>query len=131
MELTEKEAHCVARLLQGAIYGDTLWRGCEYCKYQCRRFLPKKSEPHTQNLQLQTYESLLARLTQETGVDLGSAVDIEYVKHGFFPVNKFLINSNDEIKEYMRKSLDNYAKPPYAQSLENTHKQNAGSQATT
>ncbi|MBQ9487748.1 MAG: hypothetical protein IJU91_08140 [Selenomonadaceae bacterium] len=37
MELTEQEAHCVARLLQGAIFGNegALFNGCAFCKFQC------------------------------------------------------------------------------------------------
>ena len=133
MELTEQEAHCVARLLQGAIYGDTPWRGCEYCKYQCRRFVKNKEKPNVKTLERQTYEPLLAKLTEETGVDLGNIVDIEYVKHGFLPISKFLISSNNEIKEYMRNTLDNYAKSPYARKLEKEHAntKNADIQAAT
>ena len=33
MELNEKEAHCVARLLQGALFGKSYLDGCDYCKW--------------------------------------------------------------------------------------------------
>lgn len=35
--LTEKEAHCIARLLQGAVFGKngSVFDGCAFCKFQC------------------------------------------------------------------------------------------------
>lgn len=35
MELTEQEAHCLARLLQGALFNENILTGCDYCKNRC------------------------------------------------------------------------------------------------
>lgn len=35
MELSEREAHCMARLLQGAWFGKRMLDACNYFKVQC------------------------------------------------------------------------------------------------
>jgi len=91
MELNEKESHCVARLLQGAFYGESAVSGCAFCKYRCR-------ESDEISMERKIREKFMA----ETGVDLTQFVSptIPYSK---FPYKKFLKNSNENIKEYFRK----------------------------
>ena len=94
MELNEQEAHCVARILQGAWYGKDILNGCTYCKYPCV------------DKQLLIGE-IKKRLTEETGVDLspktgGFIIDSE------FPYDKFLRNANEPVKEYFRTRFANY-----------------------
>ena len=87
MELNEREAHCIARLLQGALFADML-DGCSYCKYTCGEKLPMLDE-------------IRDRLTEETGVDLG-VVDSGNLPHSDFPFGRFLKNSNEQAKQYYR-----------------------------
>ena len=89
MELTEKEAHCVARLLQGAMFGkNNTMAGCAFCKYQC----DKNS----------VYRQIQKKFDEETGVDLEDDVPIDVI-YSDFPYKKFLKNSNDNVREYFRK----------------------------
>ena len=59
MELTEKEAHCVARLLQGAIFGESVLNGCVFCKFRCNT--ESDPAPHL--------DKLRQKLWMETGVE--------------------------------------------------------------
>ena len=73
MELTEKEAHCVARLLQGAIYGGgghcfgNPFDGCFFCKYNCETATGKEVDG-SPLMTYPVYDKLLTRLTEETGL---------------------------------------------------------------
>lgn len=88
MELTEKEAHCVARLLQSATNSDNILNGCTFCKYQCRT--DKKIAPR--------YQEILQKFQKETGVDL-SDDSFGFLPYSNFPYKKFLINANDAVIE--------------------------------
>ena len=90
MELTEKEAHCVARLIQGALFTDDLLAGCEYCKFECIKNAESPS----------VFISMREKLTKETGVDLDIFDSDLSNKH--FPYKRFLKNSNDNIKKLLR-----------------------------
>ena len=92
MELNEREAHCIARLLQGAIFGEDVSDGCDYCKFQCTlgRF-PFREE-------------IRKRLTEETGVDLSNGTRV-LLPHSNFPYNKFLKNANETAKKVYRNHL--------------------------
>ena len=94
MELNEKEAHCVARLLQGAIYGNerNVLDGCLFCKFSCTE-KDENPSPH--------FDDILRKLQKNTGVDLSPAVCTE-VYHSDFPYKKFLKNSNEWVKERFR-----------------------------
>ena len=98
MELSEKEAHCVARLLQGAIYGNGIWAGCGYCKFQCRNG----------KWRLPGFDDITERLTQETGVDLIRGCNM-YNFENAHPHLRFLKNSNAETKRWVREQADEYA----------------------
>ena len=94
MELSEKEAHCVARLLQGAIYGErNVLDGCLFCKYCCDD--GNADEP------LPEYKEILKKFGEETGVDLNPVTSRD-VYHSDFPYKKFLKNSNELVKERFR-----------------------------
>ena len=92
MELTEKEAHCVARLLQGAFFSKNPLNGCTFCKYQCRI---KKDEP------ISTEHIIREKLMAETGVDLTGIIPCDVV-FSEFPYKKFLKNANETIKKHFR-----------------------------
>ena len=105
MELTEREAHCVARLLQGYIFGgrelndrggETLY-GCTFCKFQrpCHADMKAKS----------TMWAVMEKLQQATGVDLrnGFGKQLPFSK---FPYQKFLVNANDEIRAELKEYAD-------------------------
>ena len=96
MELTEKEAHCIARLLQGALFGEDILNGCKFCKFKCTT--KGNYAPHL--------DALRKRLTDETGVDLrlGSEGSLLYSR---FPYKRFLKNANAEIIDYFQKYFAN------------------------
>ena len=89
MELNEREAHCVARLLQGAIIGQNPLDGCDYCKNRC--FENQWSMLH----------SIRKRLTEETGVEIGNFI-YGTLPHSDFPYKMFLKNASDKVKDYYR-----------------------------
>ena len=91
MELNEQEAHCIARLLQSALFGKDIFDGCDYCKFQC----------YKQGNRLKMFDELRGRLTVETGVDVSPIVDTSFV-NAHFPYHKFLVNSNEEFKAGFR-----------------------------
>ena len=92
MELDEREAHCVARLIQGALFGEhNLFDGYNYCKYRC--------DKHT-NLAKSMYARIRKRLTEETGVDLDFTLLDKTLAHFDFPQHKFLANANPEVMKY-------------------------------
>lgn len=94
MELNEREAHCVARLLQGAIFGEDITTGCAYCKVRCDEKL--------------LAGSIRKRLTEETGVDLG-VINGDSLPYTKIPHGRFLKNAHADAKKYYRdllKSLD-------------------------
>ena len=94
MELTEKEAHCVARLLQGRFYSKNILSGCTFCKYQC---LPQVVNGEEIHMERKIREKFMA----ETGVDLTSSVPRD-VLFSEFPYKKFLKNANETIKKHFR-----------------------------
>ena len=93
VELNEKEAHCVARLLQGAWFGDDVLDACQFCKYQC--FKEAKD-----NNYIRVCDEIRKKFTEATGVDLGYIHrDLEGIER---PYVRFLKNSNDDIKKMLR-----------------------------
>lgn len=97
--LTEKEAHCIARLLQGVIFADEDGNGgllstCEFCKFKCL----KQDDRH--HLSMPHFTAIRKKLEQETGVDLGPMLYGNLL--GWPPYKKFLKNSSDETKEFFR-----------------------------
>ena len=91
MKLNEREAHCVARLLQGALFGKSTDDGCEYCKFRCERV-----ENRTR--------AIRSRLSEETGVDL-DLVDAGGVPMSDFPHGRFLKNANKDMKKRYQASF--------------------------
>ena len=89
MELTEKEAHCIARLLQSAMFGESLLCGCKFCKFQCKT--AEDTAPHL--------DAIRKRLTDETGVDLRLGAESNLL-YSNFPHKRFLKNANEEIVNY-------------------------------
>jgi len=89
MELNEREAHCVARLLQGAILGENVLTGCDYCKNRCYE------------TQWDILYKIRERLTEETGVELGNFY-YGTLPHSDFPYKMFLKNASDKVKDYYR-----------------------------
>ena len=99
MYLSEQEAHCVARLLQGAWYGKNSLDACNYCKFQCCKDDAEKK--------LIGFENIRKRLTEETGVDLSPETGA-FLIDSDFPYHKFLKNSNVEIRKYFRERFNNF-----------------------
>lgn len=91
MELNEREAHCVARLLQGAIFGKDITDGCAYCKFRCESPI--------------LAGEIRKRLTDETGVDLG-VMDSGKLPRSDFPHGRFLMNAHEDSKKAYRKAFD-------------------------
>ena len=98
MELNEREAHCVARLLQSAWFGSGQFDGCKYCKYECAS--------ETKGNLLIGFMNIRKRLTEETGVDL-TPVAGAFIFDSEFPYHKFLKNANEKAKNYFRHRFDN------------------------
>ena len=96
MELNEQEAHCVARLLQSALYGKGILDGCLFCKYRC----------DVNDGRLKMFGAIKDRLTGETGVDLSPITGGDLLGSEF-PYFKFLKNANEEVKEYFRNRFKN------------------------
>ena len=95
MELTEKEAHCIARLLQNGLFCDneSIYNGCYYCKF---RFEDKNPT--------EQIKSVLKKIEDETGVDLKiENVEEEYLPHSNIPYKKFLAAANEKTKDGFRK----------------------------
>ena len=86
MELNEREAHCVARLLQSAWFGNGQFDGCKYCKYEC----VAADNPDS----LSGFNNIRRRLT-------------EFIYDSEFPYHKFLKNANEKAKNYFRHRFDN------------------------
>lgn len=97
MYLSDKDAHCIARMLQSTLYGGSgsVFNGCAFCKYCCYDRHLKFSHEVT------NYEHILKLLTEGTGVDLMPGVYGAIQLEGF-PYKKFLKDSNEPIKEYFR-----------------------------
>lgn len=89
MNLSEKEAHCVARLLQGALLGENILDGCDYCKNRC-----------FEN-RWDMFSTIRKRLTEETGVELG-IFHYGSLPHSDYPYGMFLKNASETTKAYYR-----------------------------
>ena len=89
MELNEHEAHCVARLIQGAMFGRDVADGCQFCKFNCGAHCGS-----------QRAADLRKRLTEVTGVDLA-----DRLSESAFPHDRFIKAANEEIKNYYRKEF--------------------------
>ena len=99
MELSEREAHCVARLLQGAWFAKHSLDACNYCKFRCFK--------NDAENRLSGFENIRRRLTEETGVDISPAAGA-FLIDSEFPYHKFLKNSNEEIRKYFRERFSNF-----------------------
>ena len=98
MELNEREAHCVARLIQGGVLEGSIFYGCAYCKYHDDCW-PKESKHGGIFL----YD-IRKRLTKETGVDLSFISKGRFDIDSSFPHGTFLKNSNEKVKDFYRKT---------------------------
>lgn len=76
-ELTEKDVACIARLLQGSIFEDSIFYACRYCKYrkECLESHRKSQDMHV--------DTVRKKLQQLTGIDL----DYRYNRDN--PLEKF------------------------------------------
>lgn len=93
MELSNKEAHCLARVLQSVLYGghSRPFDGCMFCLHPC----------HTLDQPTPRFDTLLHRLGNETGVDLQPGI-YGALRSGGFPYKKFLKNANLKVKDFFR-----------------------------
>lgn len=91
-QLTEKDLHCIARLLQSALFSNGVYHACMFCKYEetCN-----KAE-HSDVIRI--------KLMDTTGVDLGFE---EIPLHsGAFPYRRFLKNAGEKTKAYFNKYFE-------------------------
>lgn len=100
IKFTEHEAHCVARMLQGAVYGENFLSGCSFCKFQCSLVGRNKYSEKIYSQQPR-WRQILDKLTKFTGVDCG-IIDEGNLYGSKFPYKRFLKNSNAEAEEYFR-----------------------------
>lgn len=100
VKFTEQETHCIARLLQGAVYGEDFLSGCSFCKFQCSLVNRDKHSEKIYSIKPR-WRQILDKLTQATGVDCG-IMDEGNLYGSNFPYKRFLKNSNAEAKEYFR-----------------------------
>lgn len=92
MELTEKEAHCIARLIQGALFAESWRQGCVYCKERESKIIPCDFQ-----------DGVLKKLGEAAGVDLSPRFKSYDEKMSApFPYCRFLKNSNELVKESAR-----------------------------
>ena len=92
MNLSEKEAHCVARLLQGAMFGESVLNGCRFCKFRCEG--------------QEDFDAIRKRLYEETGVDLRLGAENNLL-YSNFPYKRFLREANEETVIYFRNFFAN------------------------
>ena len=62
-QLSEKDLHCIARMLQSALFADNIFYGCNFCNY--------KNECFTGNIFDMNDTNVRKKLQEITGVDLG------------------------------------------------------------
>ena len=92
MELSEKELHCIARLLQGAMFSKSFVIGCQFCKFRCKT--EKDPAPHLDEVRI--------KLMTATGVDLGWGGG-GILRPDDFSFHRFLKNSNKDIQKKLSK----------------------------
>ena len=99
IKFDEKEAHCLARLLQGAVYAENFLAGCSFCQFPCKLVRHNHRDELLQ--QDQRWRQILNKLTEKTGVDCG-VMEKENLYGSDFPYKRFLKNANKEAKNYFR-----------------------------
>lgn len=66
-ELTEKDIHCITRLLQSSIFADGVFYGCQHCKYWkngCEQsYKNENGKMH--------YDNVMSKLQRITGLYMG------------------------------------------------------------
>lgn len=100
VKFTEQETHCIARLLQGAVYGEHFLSGCSFCKFQCS-LAGRDNYSEKVYTQQPRWRKILNKLTKLTGVDCG-IMDEGNLYGSKFPYKRFLKNSNAEAKKYFK-----------------------------
>lgn len=100
MELSEKEWHCVARMLQGGWYGykhrpDS---ACEFCKYrqECWQGDWECYKPSG------FFKEVAEKITKLTGVDLMPEKNVTYLPLCRVNQKRFLKNSTPEMIDYCK-----------------------------
>lgn len=89
IKLTDKDLHCIARLIQSAMFSKGAFSACMFCKYEEECDTAEHSDV------------IRKKLMDETGVDLG-VWDIS-LHSGAFPYRRFLKNSNEKTKVHFKK----------------------------
>ena len=70
VKFTEQETHCIARMLQGAVYDEDFLSGCSFCKFQCSLV---NRDKHSEKMYSTNprWRQILDKLTKVTVVDCG------------------------------------------------------------
>ena len=108
MELDEREAHCVARLIQGGLKTDNILNGCLFCKYPCK-YTSNGVTIGNVNMALRN------RLEKETGVIIGTYRGRTAFDEFRSPFNYLLVNSNPQarglVERYMKDVAEGKREP--------------------
>lgn len=64
-EMSDQDLHCVTRLLQSALFADSIFYGCQYCKYYNNCFPDGAIKNHDMH-----YDKIMKKLQDITGIDV-------------------------------------------------------------
>ena len=103
MELDEREAHCLARLIQGALHGDSIFDCCAFCRYPCYDLARDKMYSSW------FYKEIFYKLEAATGVSLGALVSEKDDGEFESPFDRFLINANPKARAFVEHYLKDVA----------------------
>lgn len=103
MELSDREAHCIARLLQGALNCERYYDACCFCKFEggCKERNWNCKEPPT------FFREFAERLTGITGVEIMPDKSwLGMPLSGALNYMKLLKNANPEVKSRCKKFFE-------------------------
>lgn len=69
-EMSDQDLHCVTRLLQSALFADSIFYGCQYCKYYNNCFPDGTIKNHDMH-----YDKIMKKLQDITGIDTSPGYD--------------------------------------------------------
>ena len=75
-QLNDKDLHCIARIIQSALFADSLFYGCQYCEYCQKCFFEKNCEDSY-------FELLRKKLQDITKIDLSIMCDPNNLEEKF------------------------------------------------
>lgn len=104
MKLNEKDLHCMARMLQGALYEDDMLFCCRgYCKYSGECLDDLKNKRRSQ------YNITRTKITDELGVYMVYLANPDYVYKQMTKDSYFEANGIDPFKDDLENNCPKYA----------------------